>query len=53
MGGRVISYADDTGAQGNAVLNSARAGIAKIKHWLDSFMLTLNRHKTNYIACMH
>lgn len=53
--GLVISYADDTvivfrAKTWNEVRNFAEMGISKIKNWLDSFKLTLNVDKTNYIA---
>lgn len=53
--GTVISYADDTvvifrGKTWEEVRNSTKAGITRIKNWLDSFKLTLNISKTNYIA---
>lgn len=53
--GSVISYADDTavvfsGETWDSVRNYATDGINKIKHWLDSFKLSLNASKTNYIA---
>lgn len=53
--GMVISYADDTavvfkGQTWEQLRNSTKAGIIKIKNWLDSSKLTLNISKTNYIA---
>lgn len=52
--GRVISYADYTavlftGETWTKVKESAIEGISTIKYWLDSFKLTLNATKSNYI----
>ena len=51
----MISYADDTaivffGETWDLVREYVIAGINKIKHWLDSFKLSLNISKSNYIA---
>lgn len=53
--GIVISYADDTaivffGETWDLVREYVIAGINRIKHWLDSFKLSLNISKSNYIA---
>lgn len=53
--GLVVSYADDTaivftGETWEQVKSHTIKGISKIKNWLDSFKLTLNISKTNYIA---
>lgn len=53
--GLVVSYADDTvviflGESWEEVYEKTVLGLSKIKNWLDSFKLTLNVDKTNYIA---
>lgn len=53
--GLVVSYADDTavifsGSSWDNVKISAEDGITKIMQWLNTFKLTLNIAKTNYIA---
>lgn len=53
--GSLISYADDTvavfsGASWEDAKEAAERGMARIKDWLDSFRLSLNSQKTNYIA---
>lgn len=53
--GSIISYADDTvvvfsGKTWDLAKNACISGIDRIKNWLDSFKLTLNLSKTNYIA---
>lgn len=53
--GSLISYADDTvaifsGETWAQVEASTKIGLLKIKNWLDSYKLTLNIEKTNYIA---
>lgn len=55
LGGKVVSYADDTvviftGETWEEVFKLTGRGIKEIKYWLDSFSLTLNLKKTNYIA---
>lgn len=55
VNGRIISYADDTvliykGKSWEEVKRLAKLGIVKVKNWLDSFRLSLNVKKTNYIA---
>lgn len=56
--GTVVSYADDTavvftGETWESVEGHAVEGISKVKVWLDSFKLSLNVAKTNYIAFSH
>ena len=53
--GSMLSYADDTvlvfsGDSWNNVKNMAENGIRLVKNWFDSFQLSLNLTKTNFIA---
>lgn len=53
--GSLISYADDTvavfhGISWEDTKKSAELGLAVLKNWLDSFKLSLNLQKSNYIG---
>ena len=53
--GSIISYADDTAlvfsdGTWEGVKNKAEKGMKIVKRWFDSFLLSLNLKKTNYIA---
>lgn len=55
INGKVISYADDTvlifsGTTWDEVRDKVKLGTHKVKVWLDTYKLTLNSKKTNYIA---
>lgn len=54
-GGMMISYADDTalifnGDNWNETKQKVVKGLRTVKNWLESYKLTLNVEKTNYIA---
>ena len=55
INGGIISYADDTalyfsGSFWKEVKDKVVHGFKIVKRWLDSFRLSLNLTKTNYIA---
>ncbi|KAL0860249.1 hypothetical protein ABMA27_010556 [Loxostege sticticalis] len=55
VGGRIVSYADDTaivfkGKTWDAVHAQAEKGLSKVSSWLRDNLLTLNIQKTNYIC---
>lgn len=55
INGKVVSYADDTvlifnGTTWDEVKEKAKLGLHKVKSWLDTYKLSLNSKKTNYIA---
>lgn len=55
VGGRILSYADDTaiaftGTTWNEVKVIAEEGLAKVSQWLNNNMLTLNLQKTNFVC---
>jgi hypothetical protein len=55
VGGRILSYADDTAIIFSAkswdeVKLEAEKGLAKVSHWLSDNLLTLNTQKTQYIC---
>lgn len=58
LNGSLLSFADDTaaifyGKTWEETKNNVLNGIKKIKDWLDTFKLSLNVAKTNYIAFSH
>lgn len=55
VSGTLISYADDTvvlfkGKNWEETKEKTQLGLDRIKHWLESFKLTLNLSKTSYMA---
>lgn len=55
VGGRILSYADDTaiiftGKTWEKVKLEAERGLAKVSQWLNENLLTLNTQKTQYIC---
>lgn len=55
IGGTIISYADDTaiiftGKDWEEAKNNAIKGFKLVKNWLETYKLSLNLNKTNYIA---
>ena len=55
INGKVISYADDTvlifsGTSWDDTRDRVKSGVKKVKDWLDTYKLSLNISKINYIA---
>lgn len=55
IGGKILSFADDTvlifeDEAWQSVINKTNIGLIKVRHWLDTNLLTLNIDKTQYMT---